>query len=71
MNYCLLGVFYKEHKEFNVGTFSCAKVTLHKETRFSHKIADKLLIRIYQCLKGNTSTTKILNQQSKFYPWLH
>lgn len=71
MNSCLLGVFYKEHKEFNVGTFSCAKVTLHEETKFSRRIADKLLIRIYQCVKVNTQISKILNQQSKFYPWLH
>lgn len=70
MNYCLLGVFHKEQKEFNVGTFSCAKVTLHKETKFNHKIADKLLIRIYQCMKVNIWTSKILNQQSKF-PWLN
>lgn len=71
MNYCLLGVFYKEYKEFNVSTFSYAKVMLHKETKFSHKIADELLIRIYQCMKVNTRTNEILNQQSKFYPWLH
>lgn len=44
---------------------------LHKEPKFSHKIADKLLVRLYQCMKVNTWTTKILNQQRKFYSWLY